>query len=192
MDYKQLPQAEASTDESGAFVAVVSAFSLDRQGERIRPGAFRRTLAKWRKSNRMIPVLADHEGSVGHVVGRIDPRLTVETAEGLEASGTLDLSTEFGRRVYELVKAGTLAWSIGFRVPKGGRRRRGDHTEITEIDLAEVSAVATPANADTRTVSLKALSSDASMMSDDELREASLAAIKGIETRPLKIASFRC
>jgi HK97 family phage prohead protease len=295
MDYKQLPQAEASTDETGAFVAVVSAFTIDRQGEQIRPGAFSRTLAKWRKSGRMIPVLADHEGSVGNVVGRIDPRLSAETREGLEATGTLDVSTELGRRVYELVKAGTLAWSIGYRVPKGGRRRRGDYTEITEIDLAEVSAVATPANADVRTVSVKAakawdgsasryddaeyaaasildrrdcgegdlpakqryslpvahpgsswrknpdpagvhaaaarinqvnacpeairtaalrlltaygvIGEDApesvramaeskaltlESMSDDELRQASLAATKGIETRPLKIASFRC
>jgi hypothetical protein len=39
--------------------------------------------------------------------------MTAETKQGLEAAGTLDLSTELGRRVYELVKKGSLSWSTG-------------------------------------------------------------------------------
>jgi HK97 family phage prohead protease len=89
---------------------------------------------------------------VGAVVGRIDPRLTTETEHGLEATGTLDISTELGKRVYELVKAGSLAWSIGYTVPKGGKRKAAKGvTELTEVDLLEISAVATPANEGTRT-----------------------------------------
>ena len=67
----------------------------------------------------------------------------------------LDTSTALGKRVYELVKQGTLSWSIGFVVPEGGRRRKGKITELTEIDLAEISAVSTPANAGARTLSIK-------------------------------------
>ena len=103
----------------------------------------------------MIPLLADHDGTIGAVVGRVDPRLAFETEKGLEVSGSFDLATELGRRTYELVKSGALSWSIGYVVPKGGRRRNGELTELTEIDLAEISAVPVPANAGTRTLSIK-------------------------------------
>jgi HK97 family phage prohead protease len=100
-------------------------------------------------------VLADHAGKVGAVVGHVDPRLTFETERGLEASGTLDTSTELGRRVYALVKSGALSWSIGYVVPRGGSRRTGKLTELTEIDFAEISAVPVPANEGARTLSIK-------------------------------------
>jgi HK97 family phage prohead protease len=61
-----------------------------------------------------------------------------------------------GRRVYQLVKAGSLAWSIGYTVPKGGKRKGKGVTELTGVDLIEVSAVTTPANEGTRTLSIKA------------------------------------
>lgn len=92
---------------------------------------------------------------VGAVVGHIDPRIVFETDRGLEASGSFDLSTPLGRRVYELVKTGALSWSIGYVVPKGGRRRKGELTELVEIDLAEISAVPIPANEGARTLSIK-------------------------------------
>ena len=144
----------------------------------------------------MVPVLADHDGKVGAVVGNVDPRLTQETARGLEATGTLDLQTELGRRVYDLVKAGTLSWSIGFVVPDGGRRRRGEVTELTEVDLAEISAVATPANADARTLSIKSLDHDAiaereGKLVNDTHRKA-LAFHRQKSRPPIQIASYPC
>lgn len=156
-EHKTFDTAEVETSEGvGSFVALVSTYEPDRQREVVKPGAFRRSLARWRESERrMIPVLADHDGKVGAVVGYIDPRMTFETEQGLEAAGTLDLSTELGKRTYQLIKNGTLSWSIGFVVPEGGRRRRGNVTEITEVDLAEVSVVATPANRGARTLSIK-------------------------------------
>jgi HK97 family phage prohead protease len=170
LDHKQFATAETETDEAnapGAFVALVSTYAVDRQNDQVQPGAFRRTLEEWRKSGRMIPVHADHDGKVGAVVGYVDPRLTMETEQGLEAGGVLVTSTALGERVYELVKQGTLAWSIGYRVPEGGRRRNGKITELIEIDLAEISAVSTPANAGARTLSIKS-------------------------HRPVQIASFPC
>jgi phage head maturation protease len=62
-----------------------------------------------------------------------------------------------GRRVYELVKSGRLSWSIGYTVPAGGRRRDGRITQLTEIDLAEISTVPVPANEGVRTLSIKAM-----------------------------------
>jgi hypothetical protein len=45
------------------------------------------------------------------------------------------MATGLGRRVYDLVKAGALSWSIGFTVPEDGRRRVGKVIELSEIDL---------------------------------------------------------
>jgi hypothetical protein len=55
-------------------------------------------------------------------------------------------------------------------VPAGGRRKAGKIAELLEVDLVEVSAVATPANADTRTLSIK--------------RDAPPA--------PIRVATFEC
>jgi HK97 family phage prohead protease len=202
MLHKTMAQADATTDERGSFTAVVSTGSLDRQGERIIRGAFTRSLRRWMASGKMIPILADHEGRVASVVGHIDPRLTAETTEGLSATGVLDLSTELGKRVYELVKSGSLSWSIGFRVPRGGRRQRDDHVELTAVDLAEISVVPVPANADTRTVSVKSMiggfyageARDGSAAKQRITRGEAEARLKalGIEPRPLRIASFEC
>jgi uncharacterized protein len=167
LTHKTFDTIETETGAAGSFVALVSTYTPDRHRERVVPGAFRRTLAKWRDSGRMIPVLADHDGKVAAVVGHVDPRLTKETDQGLEAAGVLDTSTELGARVYQLVKEGSLSWSIGYVIPDGGSRRNGKLTELTEVDLAEISAVATPANADARTLSIKS-------------------------ERPVRIASFEC
>ncbi len=168
LDHKELDTVETETGKgTGAFVALVSTYSVDRQGDRVVFGAFSKTLEEWREGGSMIPLLADHDGQVGAVVGHVDPRLSHETEQGLEAAGMIDTSTDLGRRVYELVKKGTLRWSIGYIVPKGGRRRQGGVTELTEIDLAEISVVPTPANRDTRTLSIKS-------------------------ERPIQVASFEC
>jgi HK97 family phage prohead protease len=155
--HKTFATVETETTPPGSFVALVSTYTVDRVHEQVVPGAFSASLERWRESGKMIPVLADHDGEVGAVVGHIDPRLTTETEQGLEATGTLDTSTELGERVYQLVKQGSLAWSIGYTVPKGGKRKAGKGvTELTEVDLLEISAVTTPANEGTRTLSIKA------------------------------------
>ena len=53
---------EATTDEAGSFVALVSTYTEDRQRETVLPGAFAKTLERWRESGRMIPARADHDG----------------------------------------------------------------------------------------------------------------------------------
>ena len=189
LDHKTFDTVETETGEAGSFVALVSTYTPDRQRERVMPGAFSRSLAKWRESGKMIPVLADHDGQVGAVVGHVDPRLTHETKRGLEAAGSLDRSTKLGARVYELVKSGSLSWSIGYVVPDGGRRRAGKVIELTEIDLAEISAVATPANADARTLSIK---SAAGAKSLGEMYAQFEKVTKGIDTRPApQVVTFR-
>jgi HK97 family phage prohead protease len=155
LDHKVFPTVDTETTAPGSFVALVSTYETDRTGERVTPGAFAATLKRWSESAKMIPVLADHDGVIGSVVGKVDPRMSGETKRGLEVAGHLDTSTELGTRVYQLVKEGSLSWSIGYTIPEGGRRKAGRVTELAQIDLAEISVVATPANEGTRTLSIK-------------------------------------
>jgi HK97 family phage prohead protease len=152
---KTFPSVDTEVTAPGSFVALVSTYQTDRTGERVVPGAFQASLKRWSASGKMIPVLADHDGVVGSVVGKVDPRMSAETKQGLEVAGHLDTSTELGARVYRLIKEGSLSWSIGYTIPEGGRRKAGRVTELAQIDLAEISVVATPANEGTRTLSIK-------------------------------------
>jgi phage head maturation protease len=91
----------------------------------------------------------------GQRPGQRAARVAFETHQGLEVSGSLDLSTELGKRVYELVRAGPLRWSIGYTFSRDGGRPNGKLTELVEIELAEISAVPVPANEGARTLSVK-------------------------------------
>ncbi len=166
----EMVATEEEQAAAGSFVALASTYEIDRTGDRVVPGAFRASLRRWRRSGKQIPVLADHHGKIESVVGRVDPRLSFETDEGLEVSGVLDTSTEIGERTYALLKAGVLSWSIGYKVPKGGSRRRGGVTELIEIDLAEISAVPTPAAEGTRTLSIKSATEETWTTGLDERR----------------------
>jgi HK97 family phage prohead protease len=157
------------------------------------PGAFAASLARWREGGRMIPVLSNHETKLERVVGVIDPRTATETSEGLQVTGTLTLDTELGRRTCALIKDNAVAWSTGYSVPAGRKRRNGDLTELHEVDLIEVSVVPAPANERTRTLALKS--------ADDQFRQAVVAILtgedgvpeaKGTDAQPLKVARFEC
>jgi phage head maturation protease len=90
-----------------------------------------------------------------------------------------------------------LSWSIGFVVPEGGRRRRGKVTELTEIDLAEISAVATPANADARTLSIKSLDDHDSLAQREsklvaDAHAKALAFHRERSRPPITVRTFEC
>ena len=122
---------------------------------------------------------------------RVADRIQLETEQGLEAAGTLDLSTELGKRTYQLIKNGTLSWSIGFVVPEGGRRRRGNVTELTEVDLAEVSVVTTRANTGAHTLSIESAQVElvSSRLRDDPWPTPAARRLRGprrqLEKRPV-------
>jgi len=62
LDHKEFATIETERGEvAGSFTALVSTYEPDRQNERVVRGAFNRLLARWRKSNRTTPVLADHD-----------------------------------------------------------------------------------------------------------------------------------
>lgn len=57
-------------EELGVFEAVVSAWSEDRMGDVILPGAYDKTIRAWRESGKWLPLLFEHSTKS---VGEIDP-----------------------------------------------------------------------------------------------------------------------
>jgi HK97 family phage prohead protease len=154
--------------ELGQFEAVVSAWDSDREQDTIAPTAFDRTIAAWRASGKMLPLLFEHSTEA---VGHIDPDTMRPTRDGLLASGEVDRSTEHGRQVWRQVKSGSAGFSIGF---KGhSTSQKGGGVRWTYIDLLEISATSTPMHPAARALSWK--STQAAVPSDAELRKRAAA-----------------
>src|SRR5690554_2815969 len=98
-DVKALDDAEP-----GTFEGYASTYDLDSTGDRIMPGAFKRTLAAHVAKGRRIPVLWQHD--TGQPIG-----YTVEAEEdarGLRVKGKLLMGLARAQEAYELLKADVL------------------------------------------------------------------------------------
>lgn len=94
-----------------------------------------------------------------------------ETEQGLYVQGRLDLQdSEMAREAWRSMKNGTMSLSFGYIVDKS-RKAKDGITDLLAIDLFEVSIVPAPANADTRVLSLKALT-EQDVFPRDELQAA--------------------
>lgn len=164
MTRKMTLQAKATTTtDAGEFVALAAAYSIDRAGDRIVPGAFAKSIERWQASGKQVPLHWNHQGEPEDIIGAIDPATMEETELGLKVAGKVDLDgSEKGREAWRSMKAGTMSLSFGYMVV--AEKQADDANELHELDLFEISVVPGPANADTRFLSLKS-------MSDDQLRE---------------------
>jgi len=116
---------------------LASDFSEDRDGENVMPGAFKNTLADFRKNPVM---LMDHTNSVRNIAGSFT-RIR-EGNDGLHVEGKISNAPEL-RSIRFLVAEGHLkAFSIGGMM----RFNAANYREIEEVKLFEVSLVAVPAN----------------------------------------------
>ena len=148
-------QAKATTTDQGTFVALAAAYSVDRVGDRIVPGAFAKTIDHWRESGKSIPLHWNHQGEPEDIIGAVDPATVEETKDGLRVAGKLDLSGSKAKEAWRAMKTGSMSLSFGYMVVS--EKQAKDANELHEIDLFEVSVVPGPANADTRFLSLKSL-----------------------------------
>lgn len=107
----------------------------DTSGDRVRPGAFARSL----KRAPAIPMLWRHRQ--GAQVGRWTHMR--ETGRGLEVRGLIDGAGVYARLARQGISDGLDGLSIGFHArrwrfrPDGGR-------DLLDLDLVEISLVATP------------------------------------------------
>lgn len=132
------------TDEQPVLVGYAAVFNQDSQPlpfiERIRPGAFKRSL----ESGQDILALVDHDrGKI--IARRSNGTLKLEEDEhGLRVEIAPNMETSYGRDIVALVKRRDVAhMSIGFYARRD--EWQGDRREIIEADLREVSIVAAPA-----------------------------------------------
>lgn len=151
--------ATVTAAEQGEFTAIAAAYSVDRVKDQIIPGAFANTIDRWRTSGKRMPLHWNHQGEASNVIGYIDPASMHETDAGLEVSGKLDIDTsDTAREAWRSMKNNAMSLSFGY-VSTRQRKRSDWINELHELDLFEISIVPAPANADTRIVSMKSISS---------------------------------
>lgn len=137
----------------GTFEGYGSVFGhRDSHGDVVMPGAFAASLLERKSQGRGLPtmhVMHAYLGGDGLPAGVWTD--AVEDSKGLHLKGKLSaMDTDYGRRIYGLVKDGALkGLSIGFSVAPGGavKAAGGTHRELKSVNLHEVSLVADPSNA---------------------------------------------
>jgi hypothetical protein len=74
-------EVDISSDE-GTFTAIAAAYSVDRVGERIIPGAFGNTIQRWRASGKSLPLAWDHSRAAADLIGSSIPTPCARPTKG--------------------------------------------------------------------------------------------------------------
>lgn len=151
---------DASGQEFGQIEAYGAMFNnVDDGGDRILPGAFKRTLksAKDRATSRqkkyLAPMLWQHD--THEVIGGWYE--LSETDTGLLGKGDISLATQRGREYYALAKAGMSdEFSIIYDIPSGGAHYdKSGVRDLTEMRLFSIDPVTFAMNDATFVVNVK-------------------------------------
>lgn len=145
-----------SLSQEGFFEGYASTSEVDSYRDVVKPGAFRFTLAEWKKRGKLPFLLWQHE--MKHPIGYF---LSMEeTARGLYVKGALLLNVQQGYEAYVLLKKGVInGLSIGFQPVIARHNSRQNVREIFQVRLVEISVVSIPANQSARVYSVKARAS---------------------------------
>jgi HK97 family phage prohead protease len=128
---------------TGYFAGLASTYSVDRHGERMLPGAFKKTIAAFNAGTQHIALLHNHDAA--QPIGAITS--AVETEEGLSVEGTIVLGSPVADRDHQLLLAGAAGLSVGFAANNAVFERDAqDQVSYKSVDLMEVSVVAVPSN----------------------------------------------
>jgi len=197
MQRERIPKAQRETkhiicpfevktidDAARTFTGLAAAFSQDFGGDVILPGAFRRTIADWKRSKtrRIIYLIDSHDyGTVRSVVGKMVD--ADETADGLLTVQEV-IDSPDGEEIWRRVKGGFInGMSIGYaaietRNPTDEQRQQGIFRFLKEVRLDENSLVIWPMNPDARVDQIKSLLATAV---DRPLTEDELAELKALQ-----------
>jgi HK97 family phage prohead protease len=155
LERKTVEASTRPTSDLCQFSAIAAAYTVDRVKDRIVPGAFAQTIARWRASGKRVPLHWNHGATAEDVIGTVDPRSMREMREGLFVRGKLDLDhSHVAVQAWRAMKDNAVSLSFGYLATDQKRGRDGVN-ELREIDLYEVSLTPTPANPDTRVLSMK-------------------------------------
>lgn len=131
--------------DSGVISGYGSKWDLvDSYNETVRKGAFKKSLANWKKSKRPIPMLWQHRSDSPTGVWTE----YLEDDVGLFLRGQLNLEKQLGREVLSDVKTQAVSGlSIGYYeiIASGYDKPAGEPRALIELDLRETSIVTFPA-----------------------------------------------
>ena len=157
-------KAEDGATQPGEFEALVAVFdNVDNQGDRIKSGAFDKTLEAWRKSGDPIPIVLAHEWSDpwAHIGYAMPEHVKAIPGRGLYVSkAVLDIEDNpVARQVHRLMERRTLKeFSFGYRVQDNGERKAEDGAyDLTGLDLIEFGPCLKGVNDSTELLAVKAL-----------------------------------
>lgn len=162
-----MPYFKALDEASGEFEAIVSVFgNVDFQGDRVQPGAFVKSIKKWREKGDPIPVIWSHDWAnpMAHI-GWADPANVEEVLPGQKAAGMpgglyvrghIDVHKPFAAQVYDLMKERRVKeYSFAYDVNDEKKARDGAN-DLLDLDIIEVGPTLKGANPDTVTLGVKA------------------------------------
>jgi HK97 family phage prohead protease len=145
LKYLERPFEVKAVEDDGAFEGFGSVFgNVDSYKEIVAPGAFAESLAQWKASGRLPPVLWQHRS--GEPIG---PYLFMEEQPiGLHAKGQLLINdVQRAKEARALMKAKAVnGLSIGFVTREDSYDRLTGIRTLKKVDLWEVSVVTFPAN----------------------------------------------
>lgn len=145
-----------SLDSKGAFAGYGSVFNnTDSYRDVVKPGAFEKSLDKWKAKGKLPPVLWQHDTRQP-----LGPHTMMkEDEKGLYVEGLLLIDdVPKAREAYALTKAKAIdGMSIGYNPVMEEYDGETNVNNLTEIDLWEVSIVTFPANVDARVEQVKNL-----------------------------------
>lgn len=164
--------------ETGVFEGYASVFHVtDSVNDRISPGAFSESLARFYQEKRWPPLLWQHDAT--EPMGAW--REMYEDSHGLFVKGELFINDiPLAREAYKLLRENVVTGlSIGYRTIESYRDQKSGVRVLTKLDLLEVSLVTFPANDYARVAPQKTIFPGKNMPSEREfeafLREAGLS-----------------
>jgi HK97 family phage prohead protease len=160
LERKAVEAESRVTSDLGEFAAIAATYDVDRAKDRIRFGAFEKTIARWQASGKRVPLHWEHRGEARNVIGSVDPATMREMAGvGLYVQGKLDLEdSEVAREAWRSMRDNRIALSFGYMTVRSAKR--DGITDLLELDLFEVSLTPSPANPQTRILEMKSTAVD--------------------------------
>lgn len=142
-----------SIEGTGRISGYASVFNYrDNHGDIVEKGSFAASLKAMNQTNTFPKMLWQHQSDTP--IGRWDTMR--EDDHGLYVEGTLLLSLNKGRDVYEMIKNNMIdGLSIGCHVVESVKSHDRDARLLTKIDLLEVSLVTFAANQQAKILSVK-------------------------------------
>lgn len=114
---------------------------MDRGGDIVMPGAFKKTLAQWKKDKSLPPMLWQHDA--GAPIGVWTD--LIEDDKGLKVTGELILDIPDGAAAYARLKKGAVrGLSIGYRSMDDEIDRSTGARRLKQVELWEISLVTIP------------------------------------------------